>query len=302
MSTPPYVPIFVADYLGDTIELSIEEHGAYFLLLLTAWKQPSCDLPDDDKKLSRICRVSLRKWKQIRVTMEEFWTVEGGRWKNERLQKERVYVENRSNSAREAANARWKSQDTENKGSGSCDGNADADAGAYANADAPQPQPQIEEPSGSSPPPPPTVFRKRDWPEIPDWIPVEQWNAFIDMRDRKRAMPTARAAGMLINKLTEFRSEGHDPGGVLDQSTLKNWTDLYRIKDQNDDRTNDQANRGPAAGNRGQRDRRDSFTRAIDDSLGLAGPDDVAGEDRRRDDGVVEGDFDGGPAHARLLR
>lgn len=74
------------------------------------------------------------------------------------------------------------------------------------------------------------------------------------------------------------------------------------LRDASYDRTNDQANRSPAAGNRGQRDRRDSFTRAIDDSLGLAGPDDVAGEDRRRDDGVVEGDFDGGPAHARLLR
>ena len=261
MSTPPYVPIFVTDYLGDTTELSTEEHGAYFLLILTCWKQEDCSLPDDDRKLARICRLSTRKWKQIRETMEDYWTIENGRWTNERLQKEWAYVKNRSNSAREAANARWNSQDTENKGSGSCDGNADAYAGAYANADAPQPQPQIEEPDGSSSPPTPSpkLLTGKDWPEIPDWVPVEPWNGFIEMRRRKSANPTPRAVELLLKKLTGLRDDGGDPGAILDQSTTKNWTDIYPLKDDR---------HGTA---KSKPDRRDGLDRAIDRRLAHPG-------------------------------
>ena len=82
MSAPLYIPLFVEDYLGATIELSLEEHGAYFLLLLAAWRQDDCALPDDDRKLARICRVSMRRWKAIRPTMEAYWIAEGGRFRH----------------------------------------------------------------------------------------------------------------------------------------------------------------------------------------------------------------------------
>lgn len=255
MSAPPYVPIFTDDYIGDTIDLSIEEHGAYFLLILACWKQDDCSLPDDDRKLARICRVSTRKWKQIRATMEAYWTVEDGRWTHERLTKERVYVENRSNSARENARKRWDAQPTENKQTEKCDSICNGNAAADAAGDALQPQPHIEEPNGSSPPKAPQHHRGRDWPQIPDWVPVEPWNAFIDMRKRKRANPTPRAVELLLGNLTKLRAKGHDPGRVLDQSTLKNWTDIYPLKEDH------HGNSGTGSWNR---DRRDGAARAAD--------------------------------------
>lgn len=89
--------------------------------------------------------------------------------------------------------------------------------------------------------------------DIPDWIPAEQWNAFLEMRRDQKKNPTPRAVSLLIGKLERLRSSGHDPGAVLDQSTLRNWTDVYAIKD----------------GNHGQRqhtarDRRDGFEQAAD--------------------------------------
>lgn len=80
MTSPAYLPLFPADYLADTQHLSAEEHGAYLLLMMTAWLQDDCGLPDDDRKLSRITRLSLRKWKACRPTMLEFWRIENGRW------------------------------------------------------------------------------------------------------------------------------------------------------------------------------------------------------------------------------
>lgn len=136
MSAPPYVPLFAADYLADTTALSCEEHGAYFLLLLTAWQQPDCDLPDDDRKLARICRLSLRKWRALRPTIEDFWQVSDGRWTNPRLTRERAYADKKSESNRQNARKRWGAQDIENKQHDQCERICDGNA--------PQPQPHSD--------------------------------------------------------------------------------------------------------------------------------------------------------------
>lgn len=41
---------------------------------------------------------------------------------------------------------------------------------------------------------------------------------------------TPRATQAIVKKLSAFRDAGHDVGAVLDQSTLKGWTDVYEPK------------------------------------------------------------------------
>ncbi len=106
-SKPAAMPIFGDAYLADTGHLSTEEHGAYFLLLLAAWRTDDCALPHDDRKLARIAKVSPHKWRAMRDTIMEFWTLSDGRWTQKRQLKERAYVEERSRAARDAAEARW---------------------------------------------------------------------------------------------------------------------------------------------------------------------------------------------------
>lgn len=76
---PQAMPVFGDAYLADTTHLTTEEHGAYFLLLLAAWRQDDCSLPMDDRKLARITGLSAKKWKSVRDTVLEFWTIEDGR-------------------------------------------------------------------------------------------------------------------------------------------------------------------------------------------------------------------------------
>jgi hypothetical protein len=71
---------------------------------------------------------------------------------------------------------------------------------------------------------------------MPDWVPSDEWEAFIEMRVKKGAKPTDRAIELLVGNLEKLRRDGHDPGRVLDQSTLNNWTDIYAIKDAANDR------------------------------------------------------------------
>lgn len=67
--------------------------------------------------------------------------------------------------------------------------------------------------------------------EIPDWIPRESWDGWQAMRRGKGAKTEGRAITLAIGELEKLRRDGHDPGAVLDQSTLKNWTGLFPLKD-----------------------------------------------------------------------
>lgn len=67
-------------------------------------------------------------------------------------------------------------------------------------------------------------------PSLPDWLPLEAWRGYLDMRRKKKIATTDRAIGMLIRKLDEMRLKGHDPTDLLDSATLGNWKSIYEPK------------------------------------------------------------------------
>lgn len=100
MTEFPSLPLFTDAYLADTRHLTAQEHGAYLLLLMMAWRSPDCRLPDDDAKLAKWASVDARTWSRIKPTIMEFWTPESGTWTQRRLAKEREYVSTRAEVAR----------------------------------------------------------------------------------------------------------------------------------------------------------------------------------------------------------
>lgn len=66
--------------------------------------------------------------------------------------------------------------------------------------------------------------------ELPAWIDWEVWNAYLEMRKKKRAAPTDRALKGILTQLGIFRNKGHDPNAILDTSIRSNWTDVYEPK------------------------------------------------------------------------
>lgn len=66
------MPLFIGDYLGDTMHLSTTEHGAYLLLIMHYWRTGK-PLPDGDEALSRIARLPREQWDSMAPVIRAFF-------------------------------------------------------------------------------------------------------------------------------------------------------------------------------------------------------------------------------------
>ena len=78
-----WMPLYVGDYLRDTMHLSTVEHGAYCLLLFYYWSKGG--LPDDDRQLANIAHLTADEWAEHRATLQSFF-YDG--WKHRRVEHE----------------------------------------------------------------------------------------------------------------------------------------------------------------------------------------------------------------------
>lgn len=117
-----WMPVYIGDYLADTMRLSTLQHGAYFLLMMEYWRQGP--LPDDMDELSAIARADRKVWdKSIWPTLKRFFSKgEDGLLHQKRADIELERVQSISNKRREAVGQRRdrtnaKDQQDDNKSS-----------------------------------------------------------------------------------------------------------------------------------------------------------------------------------------
>lgn len=85
MAALPYMQLYIADYLADTMHLDAEEHGAYILLMFNYW-QTGKPLPNDDTRLARIARVANDRWPSVKASLSEFFNVTETEWVHYRIE------------------------------------------------------------------------------------------------------------------------------------------------------------------------------------------------------------------------
>lgn len=67
---------------------------------------------------------------------------------------------------------------------------------------------------------------------LPDYIPLETWQAYLAVRVKKRAAQTPYAFNLIIKELEKIKAQyGQDPVTVLNKSITSGWTDVYPIKE-----------------------------------------------------------------------
>lgn len=104
------MPLYISDYLADTMGLSTEQHGAYLLLLMAAWKDDG-RLPNDHEQLAHIARLPQKAWLKHEPTLQRFFIVTEGFWMHKRvraeLDKAKGNVSKKSEAGVVGAAAKW---------------------------------------------------------------------------------------------------------------------------------------------------------------------------------------------------
>jgi uncharacterized protein YdaU (DUF1376 family) len=104
-----WMPLYIGDYLADTMHLNTQQHGAYLLLLFHLWRRGV--LPDDNTALAKITGLTPKEWNSTRPVLEPYFKVNNGFWQHSRVERERIRIaarqENYGTRARAAAGKRW---------------------------------------------------------------------------------------------------------------------------------------------------------------------------------------------------
>jgi uncharacterized protein YdaU (DUF1376 family) len=107
-----WMPLYIGDYLADTMHLTTEQHGAYLLLIMAYWKNGGA-LSSNDSRLAATCRLSIDAWSMHKHTLASFFDTwsDPELWILVRAEKEMEKAgnnqEKRTLRAQKAAAARW---------------------------------------------------------------------------------------------------------------------------------------------------------------------------------------------------
>lgn len=89
--TDIWMPLYIGDYLSDTMRLTTEQHGAYLLLLMEHWMQGP--IPDDDETLAAVTKLSIERWQKTRGLLLGYFSVSSGFWTHKRVVEEKAKAE-----------------------------------------------------------------------------------------------------------------------------------------------------------------------------------------------------------------
>ena len=206
-----YYQFNIGDYKSHTEHLSEMEDLTYRRLLDWYYLHET-PIPLDENEVAR--QIRMRSHTDcIAVVLREYFECTADGWIHHRANKELSKAGDKSQKASESAKARWSKQKDANALPTQSEGNATHNT-VHITQD--------------------TEHKKKatEVALLPDWIPLETWAAFLEMRKKIKKPATAHAITLLIAKLDKFRKQGQDVQQVLEKSITSGWQDLFEIKER----------------------------------------------------------------------
>jgi len=202
-----YYQFNIGDYASHTRHLSPIEDIAYRRLLDIYYlhEQPlnSC--------IASVARqIGMKEYEsEVGLVLEEFFTLSDQGWVSSRADKEIAHYHSKIEQASKAG-----------KASAERRSNARSTGVQPTNNQEPITNKQIKEKVAVAP------------VVLPDWIPLDTWEAYLAMRKKIKKPATEYAIKLLIDKLTKFKGNGQDIKAVLEKSITSGWQDVYEIHEK----------------------------------------------------------------------
>lgn len=241
MAALPYMQLYIADYLADTMHLSAEEHGAYLLLMFNYWQTGK---PIPKNRLAKIARLTNERWADVEPSLREFFCDNGEEWVHLRIEedlasvREKLTKKSAAGKASVQARRSRKEADVQTKQERNLTGvqtdvevvfehdvntkatNKDTDKDLKTD-------PPLNPPRGNR------GVKKFDPLDIalPNWISVSLWREWVEFRQAlRKPIRTEQGANGAIRELEKFRQQGFTPEQVIRHSIANEYQGLFAPK------------------------------------------------------------------------
>ncbi|EEW8153466.1 TPA: DUF1376 domain-containing protein [Escherichia coli] len=241
MAALPYMQLYIADYLADTMHLSAEEHGAYLLLMFNYWQTGK---PIPKNRLAKIARLTNERWADVEPSLREFFYDNGEEWVHLRIEedlasvREKLTKKSAAGKASVQARRSRKEADVQTKQERNLTGvqtdvevvfehdvntkatNKDTDKDLKTD-------PPLNPPRGNR------GVKKFDPLDIalPNWISVSLWREWVEFRQAlRKPIRTEQGANGAIRELEKFRQQGFSPEQVIRYSIANEYQGLFAPK------------------------------------------------------------------------
>lgn len=238
MAALPYMQLYIADYLADTMHLSAEEHGAYLLLMFNYWQTGK---PIPKNRLAKIARLTNERWADVEPSLREFFCDNGEEWVHLRIEedlasvREKLTKKSAAGKASVQARRSRKEADVQTKQERNLTGvQTDVEVVFEHDANTKATNKNTDKDLKTDPPlNPPRGNRgvkKFDPLDIvlPNWISVSLWREWVEFRQAlRKPIRTEQGANGAIRELEKFRQQGFTPEQVIRHSIANEYQGLF---------------------------------------------------------------------------
>jgi uncharacterized protein YdaU (DUF1376 family) len=92
---------YVDTYLGATMTLTRDQHGAYLMMIFACWKNDGF-IRNDPTALAAAARCTAAEWRKMEPVLRGYFEIDADRWTHDRVVKERQRAKRLSEARREA--------------------------------------------------------------------------------------------------------------------------------------------------------------------------------------------------------
>lgn len=224
-----YYRWFPGDYQRDTMHLGWYEDLAY-RRLIDLYNVTGKPLRNDRAYLLRAVRATEPEQQQaVDTVLTEFFELRPDGWHQVRCDAEVKYRKGLSDAGRHAVMAREKQRAI--KAARTPDDRSVIGRSSNQNQNQNQNQKDLSQKQKNAASRKRAAFVFHEETDLPDWIPREQWHAWIEARTKRKHPPTDWALRMAIAKLADLREQGHQPAALLARSAFNGWSDFFPEKE-----------------------------------------------------------------------
>ncbi|EKY4433933.1 DUF1376 domain-containing protein [Escherichia coli] len=241
MAALPYMQLYIADYLADTMHLSAEEHGAYLLLMFNYWQTGK---PIPKNRLAKIARLTNERWADVEPSLQEFFCDNGEEWVHLRIEedlasvREKLTKKSAAGKASVQARRSRKEADVQTKQERNLtDVQTDVEVVFEHDVNTKATNKDTDKDLKTDPPlNPPRGNRgvKKFDPldiTLPNWISVSLWREWVEFRQAlRKPIRTEQGANGAIRELEKFRQQGFSPEQVIRHSIANEYQGLFAPK------------------------------------------------------------------------